>query len=93
VVVGAAIRINRRPGWPWFRFQPFSIEVDGSIVEKVRGGQTVHLAVSSGEHRIRVRFRAVVWSDPVVIAMADGEESILDCDTDWRGYPWLTARS
>jgi hypothetical protein len=92
VVTGTAIRIDRRSGWPWFRFQPFSIELDGSIVDKVRGGQTVRLPVSSGEHRIRVRFRTVVWSDPVVVALAEGEERILHCDTDWRGYPSLTAR-
>jgi uncharacterized Fe-S cluster-containing radical SAM superfamily protein len=58
----------------------------GSIVENVRGGQTIRHPVSSGEHRVGVRFRVVVWSDPVVVAVADGEECFLDCDTDWRGY-------
>lgn len=86
---GAVLRLERKRGWPWFAFQPFSVEIDGSIVEKVRGSQTVTLSLTPGDHRIRVRFRAVVWSDPVVVTMADGDQSVLICDTDWRGYPSL----
>jgi hypothetical protein len=33
---------------------------------------------------MRIRFRPVIWRDPVVVAVADGEERILECDTDRR---------
>jgi hypothetical protein len=89
VVSGAVLRLERKRGWPWFAFQPFSVEIDGSITERVRGGQTVTLSLAPGEHRIRVRFRAVVWSDPIIATAADGDQLVLTCDTDWRGYPWL----
>lgn len=89
---GGIVQVDRSRGWPWFRFQPFSVELDGSIVEKVRGGQTIRVPTSSGEHRVRVRFRTTVWSDPVTITLADGEERTLQCDTDWRGYPWLVEK-
>jgi hypothetical protein len=83
------IRVQRDRGWPWFRFQPFSLELDGSIVEKIGGGQSVHVPTPPGDPRVRVRFRATVWSDPVTLTLAEGEQHTLQCGTDWRGYPWL----
>lgn len=85
----STIEVTRRPGWPWFRFQAFLIEMDGSIVGKIRGGQTRLVQVAAGEHRIRVRFRLVVWSDVVIVTLKQEETARLTCDTDWRGYPTL----
>jgi hypothetical protein len=93
MVTESAVRIDRRRGWPWFRIQPFSVELDGRIVEKMRGGQSISLPVSSGEHRIRVCFRTLVWSEPVVITLGEDEGCVLECDTDWEGYPWLARKS
>jgi hypothetical protein len=75
------------------RFQPFAVEIDGSMFEQVRGGQSVSFPASLGEHRVRVRFRTAVWSDQVVVTLIEGQECTPECDTDWRGYPWLARKS
>ena len=72
MAAGGVVQVDRDRGWPWFRFQPFSLELDGTTVERVRGGQSVRVPTSSGEHRVRVRFRATVWSDRVTITLARG---------------------
>jgi hypothetical protein len=90
---GASVHIDRKTGWPWFRFQAFTVELDGSDVQTIGASQSIDLPTSPGEHRIRVRFRRVVWSDPVVVTLSEGDECVLECDTDWGGYPWLSVRA
>ena len=92
MTASATVRIDRMPGWPWFRLQPFTVELDGSNVEKIRHGKSIALSIPSGEHRVRIRFRTLVWSDPFVVTLTDGEECLLECDTDWQGYPWLARK-
>lgn len=83
------ITIERKPGRPWFRFQNFVIEVDRSIAGTIRGGQSLVLPVESGQHQIRIKFRMIVWSDPLFLSVEEGQEMFIACDTDWRGYPRL----
>ena len=83
----AIISIRRVRGPWWFAFQPFTVEVDGVAVGKLTGGKTFAHRVSPGEHRVRVKFRIVVWSDFLVVSVGEGQELVLACRTDWRGYP------
>jgi hypothetical protein len=84
---GATIRVSRPRGKWWFAFQPLSLELDGAIVGKLVGGDTLTIEVSPGEHVLRVKFRLVVWSDRLTLFVASGEERLVECRSDWAGYP------
>ena len=86
----ATIRVFRVRGRPWFAFQPFSVEVDGAVVGKLRGGKALDCEVSPGQHRVRVKFRMTVWSDVLSVSVAEGQVEVLACRNDWAGYPSIT---
>ena len=71
----------------WFAFQPFTVEIDGVAVGKITGGKTFTHKVSPGQHRVRVKFRLVAWSDFLVVSVSENQQLVLACRTDWRGYP------
>ena len=83
----ASIKIVRvRCRW-WFAFQPFTVELDGTAVGTLRGGESHAYEVASGEHRVRVKFRRVVWSEPLAVRVTSDQEVVLACRTDRWGYP------
>lgn len=84
-----AIRIIRVRGRWWFAFQPFSIEIDGAVVGKLRGGQSLAFDVAPGQHPVRVRFRTV-WSEVLLASGGEDQEQVLMCQTDRAGYPSIT---
>ncbi len=83
----ARIEVFRVRGRWWFAFQPFTVELDGDVAGRFRGGESLLIEVSPGEHRVRLKFRTVVWSDPLTVNVSAGENLILTCRTDRRGYP------
>lgn len=85
----ATVRILRVRGRWWFAFQPFTIEIDGAVVGKLRGGEALVREVSPGQHRVRVKFRTV-WSEVLLISAAQGQEQVLTSRTDRAGYPSIT---
>jgi len=48
---------------------------------------TFDFPASPGQHRVRVKFRFVVWSDALAVSVTEGQQLGLVCRTDWRGYP------
>lgn len=83
----ARIRVVRVRGPWWFAFQPFTIELDGAAIGRLRGGESLFHEVSPDEHRVRVKFRLVVWSDTLALSVTEDQELVLACRTDRRGYP------
>jgi hypothetical protein len=80
--------IRSKEHW-WFGVQPFKIELDGEFVGSVYGGKSQQFEVAPGSHRVRVRFRAVVWSDELVVPAAKNSTTWITCRTDRFGYPHL----
>jgi hypothetical protein len=84
---GTIIRVSRTKGKWWFAFQLFALELDGTIVGKLAGGESKAIEVQPGEHVLRVKFRRVAWSDKFTLSVPEGEQRLVECQTDWAGYP------
>jgi len=91
--LGSTIGISRSQGRWWFAFQPFRLELDGVIVGKLLGGESMTIEVNPGEHVLRVKFRLVVWSDRLTLSVAEGEERFVVCENDRAGYPLIQLSS
>ena len=85
----ATVHITRDRGPWWFRVQSFGIELDGALVERIRGGETRTITTPPGRHCVRVKFRMIVRSEEVSEHMEAGDQLRLECGTDRRGYPYL----
>jgi hypothetical protein len=67
--------------------------LDGVIVGKLLGGESMTIEVNPGEHVLRVKFRLVVWSDRLTLSVAEGEERFVVCENDRAGYPLIQLSS
>lgn len=90
VVVPQAKITVRRVTWYPDRFRSFEIEVDGTIVGKVRAGESMTIPVVAGQHRIRVK---IDWcgSETLLFEVEDGAHILFECGSTLAGWRMLLA--
>jgi len=90
---GTSIKVSRRKSRWWYAFQPISVELDGVIVGKLVGEDSMMVEVRPGQHVLRVKFRLVHWSNKLTLSVAEGDQRLVQCQTDWAGYPSIQLAS
>jgi hypothetical protein len=75
----AEIVIRRLPGGWRDRFRSYKVYVDGSVVARIRRGQTAHIEVTSGKHELEVGIDWMKSSSIVVDVDEDPRRNALVC--------------
>jgi hypothetical protein len=73
------IRLHRRPGHYRDFLRVYRVYVDGNLAGKIAQDQTLDLAVTAGEHRVRLTVDESYTSREVALQVRAGEPAELTC--------------
>jgi hypothetical protein len=85
------IRVTRVKATLRDRLRGYRIELDGSVVGKVRSGHTVDLKVEPGQHRLRIK-ADVTGSQVLSFEIRPGQVRLFECQPNGHSLSAVVAQ-
>lgn len=90
-VTGGCIKLHRGRAHLLDVATPFKVVIDGAVVGKILTNETQSFDVTTGNHRLHIRYLWLRRSKDVEVFVKPGEQEEFTCRTAWWGDLALTS--